>query len=130
VTSTRRWRLTKTHVTDPARAAVLVDVRFESLTGEPYRVYVLGDPALSNTGDDDTGSGATASDATNASALATAPALTRSSVGYMGASDGWTDLRDDHAVDWTHAQLVRLAWSLDAGRPVEQSSVVARRYAR
>jgi len=73
-------------VTDPARAAVLVDVRFESLTGEPYRVYVLGDPALSNTGDDDTGSGATASDATNASALATAPALTRTSVGYMGAS--------------------------------------------
>jgi glucoamylase len=29
---------------------------------------------------------------------------------------------------WTHAQLVRLAWSLDAGRPVEQPSVVARRY--
>jgi glucoamylase len=30
---------------------------------------------------------------------------------------------------WTHAQLVRLAWSLDAGKPVEQPSVVARRYA-
>jgi glucoamylase len=29
---------------------------------------------------------------------------------------------------WTHAQLVRLAWSLDAGHPVEQPSVVARRY--
>jgi glucoamylase len=29
---------------------------------------------------------------------------------------------------WTHAQLVRLAWSLDAGRPVEQPSVVAKRY--
>jgi hypothetical protein len=28
-----------------------------------------------------------------------------------------------------HAQLVRLAWSVDAGRPVEQPSVVARRYA-
>jgi hypothetical protein len=27
---------------------------------------------------------------------------------------------------WTHAQLVRLAWALDAGRPVEQPGVVCR----
>ena len=31
---------------------------------------------------------------------------------------------------WTHAQFVRLAWSIDAGRPVEQPSIVACRYAR
>jgi glucoamylase len=31
---------------------------------------------------------------------------------------------------WTHAQFVRLAWSIDAGRPVEQPRVVACRYAR
>jgi glucoamylase len=30
---------------------------------------------------------------------------------------------------WSHAQLVRLAWSIEAGRPVEQPSVVACRYA-
>jgi glucoamylase len=30
---------------------------------------------------------------------------------------------------WSHAQLVRLAWSIDAGRPVERPSVVACRYA-
>ena len=30
---------------------------------------------------------------------------------------------------WSHAQFVRLAWSLDAGRPVEQPRVVACRYA-
>ncbi|WP_394615004.1 glycoside hydrolase family 15 protein [Lentzea sp. JNUCC 0626] len=29
---------------------------------------------------------------------------------------------------WTHAQYVRLAWSLDAGRPVERPDVVATRY--
>ena len=29
---------------------------------------------------------------------------------------------------WSHAQFVRLAWSIDAGRPVEQPSIVARRY--
>jgi glucoamylase len=31
---------------------------------------------------------------------------------------------------WTHAQYVRLAWSIQAGHPVEQPSVVAARYAR
>jgi glucoamylase len=29
---------------------------------------------------------------------------------------------------WSHAQLVRLALSIDAGRPVEQPALVARRY--
>jgi len=31
---------------------------------------------------------------------------------------------------WTHAQFIRLAWSIDAGAPVETPSVVACRYAR
>jgi glucoamylase len=30
---------------------------------------------------------------------------------------------------WTHAQFVRLAWSIDAGTPVERPAVVACRYA-
>ena len=30
---------------------------------------------------------------------------------------------------WTHAQFVRLAWSIEAGQPVERPSVVACRYA-
>ena len=29
---------------------------------------------------------------------------------------------------WTHAQLIRLAWSIDAGHPVEQPQIVADRY--
>ena len=31
---------------------------------------------------------------------------------------------------WTHAQFIRLAWSIDAGRPVERPDVVACRYAK
>jgi glucoamylase len=31
---------------------------------------------------------------------------------------------------WTHAQFIRLAWSINAGRPVETPSVVACRYVR
>jgi glucoamylase len=30
---------------------------------------------------------------------------------------------------WTHAQFIRLAWSIDAGRPVERPEVVSCRYA-
>jgi len=29
---------------------------------------------------------------------------------------------------WTHAQYIRLAWSIDAGHPIEQPTVVACRY--
>jgi glucoamylase len=87
-----RWRITKTYVTDPQRNAVLVDVRFESLTGKPYQLYALFDPALSNTGDDDRGgtAGQTlyAYDARYATALATSPAPTQTSSGYLGSSDG------------------------------------------
>jgi glucoamylase len=31
---------------------------------------------------------------------------------------------------WSHAQFVRLAWSIDAGHPVEQPTIVACRYVR
>jgi glucoamylase len=29
---------------------------------------------------------------------------------------------------WSHAQLVRLAWSIDAGRPIERPDIVAHRF--
>jgi glucoamylase len=29
---------------------------------------------------------------------------------------------------WSHAQYIRLAWSIAAGRPIEQPSIVAERY--
>jgi glucoamylase len=41
-------------------------------------------------------------DAGNASAVRTAPALRRTSSGYAGTSDGWTDLRADHRMDWAY----------------------------
>jgi len=97
------YRITKTYVDDPARATVLVDVRLQSLTGKPYKVYALLDPSLSNDGSDDTGAtegnALLASDAKTASALIGAPAFGATSSGYMGASDGWTDLKDDFTLN-------------------------------
>src|SRR3954447_11037819 len=50
-----RYRIVKTYVTDPARNTLLIDVRFQSLTGRPYQVYAYVDPSLSNDGSDDSG---------------------------------------------------------------------------
>jgi glucoamylase len=100
------YRIVKTYVTDPARSTLLVDVRFQSLTGRPYRVYALLDPALSNDGNDDSGTASHGAlltqDAKAGSALIADPAFGRTSTGYLDASDGWTDLRDDDAMDWTY----------------------------
>ena len=91
-----RWKLVETFVTDPSRSTLLIEVRFTSLTRQPYRLYVLYDPSLSNNGMDDSGStqGETllAADGKSASALRTAPQLTEQSSGYLGVSDGWTDI--------------------------------------
>lgn len=104
-----RYRLTKTYVTDPGKNALLVDVRFESLTEEPYSLYVVYDPSLSNDGMDDSGTSEEgtllASDATAASALVAQPGLTRMSNGFLDVSDGWTDLRQDFTLDWSQASV-------------------------
>jgi len=100
------YRITKTYVTDPSSSTVLVDVRFRSLTGEPFDVYVLHDPALDNNGTDDRGRSRAGSllarEPDMGSALVAYPALGRTSSGFQGVSDGWTDLADDHEMDWTY----------------------------
>ncbi|HEX3316383.1 MAG TPA: glycoside hydrolase family 15 protein, partial [Solirubrobacteraceae bacterium] len=100
------YRITKTYVEDPARNTLLVDVTFESLTKRKLALYVLYDPSLFNDGADDSGttSRATllASDAHSASALQASPSFARTSNGYLGTSDGWTDLRNDYRMDWNY----------------------------
>src|SRR4051812_28076476 len=51
----RRYVITKTYVTDPARSTVQVDVEFTSLDGGRYQVYAVFDPSLANSGRHDTG---------------------------------------------------------------------------
>jgi glucoamylase len=85
---TRRWRLTKTYVTDPARATLLVHANLVSLDGKPHRLVATLDPQLFGGGDDDVGwtrgHALLAHDRHIASALATRPAFTRTSSGYAG----------------------------------------------
>ena len=81
VTEGTGWRLTKTWITDPARATVLAHVRFESLTGKPLQLYVLADPAPGDDGKDDRGTSPdmqlVAYDDVAASAVAATPAFAR-----------------------------------------------------
>lgn len=97
-----RYRLIKTYVTDPARSTVLVNVTFQSLTGQPYQVYAYADPSLTNNGMDDSGtcgSGAlVASDGHTASAVLATPGFAQTSCGYLGTSDGWTQLRSTYTL--------------------------------
>jgi len=101
-----KYRLTKTYATDPERNTLLLEVLFESLQGEPYALYAVYDPALSNDGMDDSGSSEgdalLARDGASASALLSQPPFERTSNGYLGASDGWTDLRQDFVMDWSY----------------------------
>ncbi|WP_433065155.1 glycoside hydrolase family 15 protein [Dactylosporangium sp. CS-033363] len=96
-----RWRLAVTYVTDPARATVLLDVRF---TGPGHDLFAIYDPALGDTRDDDSGSvdgdALVARDASTASALAAEPGFAVTSNGFRGTSDGWTDLARDGRLDW------------------------------
>ncbi len=102
----RRYRITKTFVTDPARACVLIDVDFESLDGGKYAVYAIYDPSLNNSGRHDAGSisgGAlVAREGDIASALVADEKFVSVSNGYLGTSDGWTDLAD-FKQDWAYS---------------------------
>jgi glucoamylase len=101
-----RYRIEKTTIADPAHDVVLVNVRLVSLDGGSYRAYAYFDPSLaaSGTGDSASSSGDAllASDGSSASALVSSPAFGRVSSGYVGTSDGWTDLRTDFQMDWTY----------------------------
>ena len=97
------WTAGITYVTDPARATVLLDVDLRSATGRPLAVYALYDPALSREGGDDrartSGNALVAEDAAAASALLAGRGFAETSNGYLGSSDGWTDLAADRRLD-------------------------------
>lgn len=104
------WRLVKDVFTDPARDALIQRVTFEALGGRSvsqFNLYVLHNPAMDNSGGGDTSRTLTrggrtmlvASENQRASALAVSLPWKRGagdapmvSNGFVGESDGWTDL--------------------------------------
>jgi glucoamylase len=89
------WTITKTYTTDPERHTVLVDVQFKSRG--TAALYVYYDPSLGNSGLHDSawteGDALVASDAGKTSALLSSTGFSEMTNGYLGTSDGLTQLR-------------------------------------
>jgi glucoamylase len=90
------WTITKTYTTDPARHTLLIDVRFKS-RAPAAALYVYYDPSLHNSGLHDSawtqGDALVASDAGKTSALLSSTGFDAMTNGYLGTSDGLTQLR-------------------------------------
>lgn len=89
------YTITKDYVTDPQRNTILMEVQFKSQT--PRDVYVYYDPSLNNSGRHDSawrdGDTLLAMDGERASALIASSGFAKGSNGYLGTSDGLTELR-------------------------------------
>ncbi|MEA3552678.1 glucan 1,4-alpha-glucosidase [Pseudarthrobacter sp. C1] len=106
--SASRWRLTKTYVTDPQRSAVMLGVTFEVLDGGNYQLHALFDPSLAGTSGGDSGrtvgnalvaEDLSIPDTPVASAVVSSSGFSATSTGYVGTSDGGTDLGADGRLD-------------------------------
>ena len=109
-----RYRIHKEVLTDPYRNVVLQKVRFEPLQGElsDYHLYALLSPHLANCGYGNTGwigdyKGYPMFFAHNDGvtlALASSAAWKKTSVGFVGSSDGWQDLSQHFQMNWEYAR--------------------------
>ncbi|MGI8919275.1 MAG: glycoside hydrolase family 15 protein [Pyrinomonadaceae bacterium] len=132
------YTITKTYVTDPERSSILIDVQFHS-AAKPLcfcRLYLYYDPSLNNSGMHDSGwidgEWLVTSDADKTSALTvTKYVLDDSTSGYLGTSDGLTQLRRSGSVNpyiradkGNVVQMARLRFPLGLPRSSERFTVV------
>ena len=109
-----RYRIEKQIVTDPHRDTVLQQVQFVAQQGSlsGYRLYVLLAPHLGNRGAGNTAwvdefEGTPllfAQRKGNSLALACSAPWSKRSVGYVGSSDGWQDLKAHKQMTWEYTR--------------------------
>ncbi|MGK3993589.1 glycoside hydrolase family 15 protein [Sorangium sp. So ce1024] len=138
--SGHNWRITKTVFTDPGRNALIQRVKFDALNGRnvtQFNLYLLHNPAMDNSGAGDTSRTVTAgtrtmlvaSENSRFSALAISRAwkagaggLPMVSSGFVGETDGWTDLlggTSDKTMSWRNdlasgGNVAQMGW-IDLG---------------
>jgi glucoamylase len=109
-----RYRIEKQIVTDPQRSTVLQRIQFVATQGDlsDYHLHVLLAPHLGNHGD---GNSAWVGEFEGlpllfaqrdgyALALACSAPFLKRSVGYVGSSDGWQDLKAHRQMTWEYTQ--------------------------
>ena len=115
-----RYRITKSVLSDPDREVVLQELHFEALAGKPpdYQIHALISPHLVNAGagnngwvGDFKGRPMLFAQARGRSlAIASSVPWIARSVGYVGASDGWTDLyKGNFQMDWEFSTADRIS---------------------
>jgi glucoamylase len=106
----RRYRIIKETITDPRAPVVLLHTRYEALQPEAalYQLFVLVAPHLGNQGMQNRGRAREVDgrlclvaerEGTALAVVASIPYLKRS-CGFVGESDGWTDLHENLRMDW------------------------------
>jgi glucoamylase len=112
------YRLVLEVAPDPRRDVVVISYR---LIGDGVRLYALLAPHLNNAGEGNNaraGNDLTAWKGHSALCLATDAGFSRSSAGYVGASDGWQDFARNGRMTWTYPEAlegnVALIGELDA----------------
>jgi glucoamylase len=100
------FRISKTYVADPQHDTVLIEVEFSA--PQASSLYLLYDPSLKNSGYGDTGysqgDALVAQKQDVASALVSSAGFEKTSSGFLGASDGYTDLLLHHRLDWSYSR--------------------------
>ena len=120
-----RYRIEKQIVTDPNRDTVLQQVQFHAQQGalSDYHLHVLLAPHLENHGGGNTawvgefeGTLVLLAQRNDcALALACSAPWTKRSVGYVGSSDGWQDLKTHHQMTWEYTRAENGNVALTAG---------------
>lgn len=93
------YLIRKTYVTDPKRDTLMISITFLALKTDSsaYKLYIYYDPSVNNSGMHDSawtdGNALLAKDADKVSALIADPVFGETSNGYLGTSDGLTQLR-------------------------------------
>ena len=118
---TKRYRITRTVFTDPLQQTLVLQTEFEPLGAGPLTLWVYVDPAVDNSGLEDTATASddalTAADGDVALAVVSSQPFARSTAGFAGVSDGLDSLRRDgapwatytRAADGNVAMLAELA---------------------
>lgn len=127
----KRYKIEKEVITDPLRDTLLQQIKFKPLKGKrkDYHLYVLLAPHLNNQGDGNTAwvgdyKGIPmlfAQKDNRVLALACSLSWIKRSVGFVGASDGWTDLHQHGTMMWEYERAENGNTALVAEMDIQQS---------
>jgi len=109
-----KYRIIQNIITDPDSDSLVIQVTYEPLTreAEKYKVYALLNPHMDNSGSNDTSRHVRYSDKDVLlsyqngiyGAFLTSCPVNKYSCGFVGKSDGYTDLKENYRMDWEYTE--------------------------